>query len=332
MKRFVIFLLLAALAFRVPVTAADPEILRFEESMDAMGSTYSIVVYGTGRARMLAAVELAFDEAKRLDQLLSNYRPASEWSQVNRYAAERPVKVSSELFDLLVACVEYSRQSGGAFDISVGPLMKVWGFYKGSGHLPHRAEVRGALSHVGYRNLILDPKAQTVWFREPGVEIDPGGIGKGYAVDRMVALLKANGVVSGMVSGGGSSIYAIGTPPDEKRGWRMSIRDPRNERKTVQEVFLKDESMSTSGSYEKFFRAEGRIYSHIMDPRTGFPAPGMLSASVIAPKTIDSEAWAKPFFIDGLKKGRQWAVEFKSKGFRVYLCEDRSELSCAWLQ
>ena len=332
MKRFVIFLLLAALALRVPVTATDPEILRFEESMDAMGSTYSIIVYGTDRTRMLGAVELAFDEAKRLDQLLSNYRPASEWSQVNRYAAERPVKVSRELFDLLVACVEYSRESGGAFDISVGPLMKVWGFYKGSGHLPHRSEVRGALTHVGYRNLILDPKAQTVRFREPGVEIDPGGIGKGYAVDRMVALLKANGVVSGMVSGGGSSIYAIGTPPDEKRGWRMSIRDPRDERKTVQEVFLKNESMSTSGSYEKFFRAEGRIFSHIMDPRTGFPAPGMLSASVIAPKTIDSEAWAKPFFIDGLKKGRQWAVEFKSKGFRVYLCEDRSELSCAWLQ
>jgi FAD:protein FMN transferase len=112
----------------------------------------------------------------------------------------------------------------------------------------------------------------------------------------------------------------------------VSIRHPKDERQTVQEVFLKNESMSTSGSYEKFFRAEGRIFSHIMDPRTGFPASGMLSASVIAPKTIDSEAWTKPFFIDGLKKGRQWAVELKSKGFRVYLCEDRSELSCAWLQ
>jgi thiamine biosynthesis lipoprotein len=171
-----------------------------------------------------------------------------------------------------------------------------------------------------------------VRFAQPGVEIDPGGIGKGYAVDRMVAVLKANGVTCGLVSGGGSSIYAIGTPPDEKRGWRVSIRNPQDESKTVQEVFLKDESMSTSGSYEKFFRAEGRIYSHIMDPRTGFPAAGMLSVSIIAPKTIDSEAWAKPFFIDGLKKGRQWAAEFKSKGFRVYLCEDRSELSCAWLQ
>jgi thiamine biosynthesis lipoprotein len=331
-KRFVIFLFLAALALRAPVHAADPEILRFEESMDAMGSTYSIIVYGSDRARILGAVELAFEEVKRLDQLLSNYRPASEWSQINRYAAERPVKVSSELFNLLAACVEYSRLSDGAFDISVGPLMKVWGFYKGSGHLPHRAEVRGALSKVGYRNLILDAKAQTVQFRQPGVEIDPGGIGKGYAVDRMAAVLKEYGVTSGLISGGGSSIYAIGTPPDEKRGWRVSIRNPRDESKTVQEVFLKDESMSTSGSYEKFFRAEGRIYSHIMDPRTGFPAAGMLSASIITPKTIDSEAWAKPFFIDGLKKGRQWAAEFKSKGFRVYLCEDRSELSCAWLQ
>jgi len=331
-KRFVIFLLLAALALRAPVSAANPEILRFEESMEAMGSTYSIIVYGADRARMLGAVELAFDEAKRLDQLLSNYRPASEWSYVNQHAAERPVKVSGELFDLLAACVEYSRQSDGAFDISVGPLMKVWGFYKGSGHLPHRVEIRGALTKVGYQNLILDSKAQTVKFRQSGVEIDPGGIGKGYAVDRMVAVLKANGVTSGLVSGGGSSIYAIGTPPDETRGWRISIRHPRDDSKTVQEVFLKDESMSTSGSYEKFFRAEGRIYSHIMDPRTGFPAPGMLSASVIAPKTIDSEAWAKPFFIDGLKKGRQWAAEFKSKGFRVYLCEDRSEVSCAWLQ
>jgi thiamine biosynthesis lipoprotein len=331
-KRFVIFLLLVALALRAPVAAAGPEILRFEESMDAMGSTYSIIVYGSDRARILGAVELAFDEVKRLDQLLSNYRPASEWSQVNRYAAERPVKVSSELFNLLAACVEYSRLSDGAFDISVGPLMKVWGFYKGSGHLPHRAEVRGALSKVGYQNLILDPKAQTVQFRQPGVEIDPGGIGKGYAVDRMAAVLKEYGVTAGLISGSGSSIYAIGTPPDEKRGWRVSIRNPRDESKTVQDVFLKDESMSTSGSYEKFFRAEGRIYSHIMDPRTGFPAAGMLSVSIVAPKTIDSEAWAKPFFIDGLKKGRQWAAEFKSKGFRVYLCEDRSELSCAWLQ
>lgn len=300
--------------------------------MDAMGSTYSIIAYGRDRQRVLGAIELAFDEVRRLDQLLSNYRPASEWSQVNRFAAERPVQVSKELFDLLSACVEYSRESDGAFDITVGPLMKVWGFYKGSGHLPHRAEVRGALAKVGYQNIILDARALTVKFAQPGVEMDPGGIGKGYAVDRMVAILKEYGVDSALVSGGGSSIYGIGAPAGEPRGWRVSIRNPKDREKTVQEVFLKNESMSTSGSYEKFFYAEGRIWAHIMDPRTGYPAQGMLSASVVAPRTIDSEAWGKPFFIDGRTKGHQWISQLKSKGFRVYLCEDKSELACAWLQ
>ena len=108
-----------------------------------MGSTYSVVVYGSDEARLRAAVEDASEEARRLDQLLSNYIPASEWSQVNREASSKPVRISTELFQLLAACVEYSRESDGAFDITVGPLMKVWGFYKGTGHLPHRAEVRG---------------------------------------------------------------------------------------------------------------------------------------------------------------------------------------------
>jgi thiamine biosynthesis lipoprotein len=239
--------------------------------------------------------------------------------------------VSVELFQLLSACVEYSRQSEGAFDISVGPLMKVWGFYKGSGHLPHRAEVRGSLTKVGYRNILLDAVNRTVRFARPGVELDPGGIGKGYAVDRMVDVLRRDGIASALVSASGSSIYALGSPPGEA-GWKVRIRDPKNEAKTVTEVTLKDESMSTSGSYEKFFRAEGRIYSHIMDPRTGFPADGMLSASVIAPRTLDSEAWTKPFFING----RVWAAKHKPKGFRVFLCPDTSEAgtgqSCAWLQ
>jgi thiamine biosynthesis lipoprotein len=274
------------------------------------------------------AVQAAFDEVRRLDDLLSNYKPESEWSEVNRHAAERPVKVSPELFQLLSACLEYSRQSEGAFDISVGPLMKVWGFYKGTGHLPHRAEVAAAEQKVGYRHIHLDPLKGTVRFDRPGVEIDPGGIGKGYAVDRMVDILVQKGIRIALVSGSGSSIYGLGAPPADPRGWKIQIRDPRDERKTAAEIFLKNESMSTSGSYEKFFRAEGRMYSHIMDPRTGYPAQGTSAVSVIAPKTLDSEAWTKPFFING----RSWAVRHQSKNFRVFLCEDRTEQPCAWLQ
>jgi thiamine biosynthesis lipoprotein len=293
-----------------------------------MGSTYSIALYGYDRVRMEESADAAFDEVRRLDDLLSNYKPESEWSEVNRHAAEKPMKVSPEMFRLLSACVEYSRESEGAFDISVGPLMKVWGFYKGSGHLPHRPEVLASLTQVGYRHIHLDPGAQTVWFDRSGVELDPGGIGKGYAVDRMVDVLKQNGVRIALVAGSGSSIYGIGAPPTEPKGWRVDIRDPRNPNKTSAEVFLKDMSMSTSGSYEKFFRAEGRTYAHIMDPRTGYPAQGSVSVSVIAPRTIDSEAWAKPYFVNG----RPWAARHKPKEFRVYFCEDRTDQPCAWLQ
>jgi thiamine biosynthesis lipoprotein len=260
--------------------------------------------------------------------MLSNYRADSEWSEVNRHAAEKPVKVSPELFQLLSACVTYSRESEGAFDISVGPLMKVWGFYKGSGHLPHKAEVAAALPKVGYRHIRLDAAAGTVSFDRSGVELDPGGIGKGYAVDRMVDVLRQQGFQIALVAGSDSSIYGLGAPPTEPQGWRVDIKDPRSPRKTAVEVFLKDMSLSTSGSYEKFFRADGRIYAHIMDPRTGYPAQGSLSVSVVAPRTIDSEVWAKPYFVNG----RQWAEKHKPKEFRVYFCEDRMESPCAWLQ
>jgi thiamine biosynthesis lipoprotein len=332
-KRIVIFLFLAVLAGVAVSTEAapadaNPGVLRLEDNLDSMGTTYSVVVYGTDRYKMQSAVELAFEEVRRLDQLLSNYRKDSELSRLNQNAAGQPVKVSKELFDLISACVRYSEASEGAFDITVGPLMKVWGFYKGSGRFPHRAEIRGAMANVGYKNIVLDDRQQTVQYRRAGVEIDPGGIGKGYAVDRMVAILKSNGIQSGLITAGSSSIYGIGAPPTESRGWKIAIKHPKEPDRSVEEVFLKDMSMSTSGNYEKFFRVAGKVYSHIMDPRTGYPTPGMLQVSVVTPKTLDSEAWTKPYFING----RNWASHHKLPGSRVYLCEDRSELACAWLQ
>ena len=301
---------------------------RVEANIEAMGSTYSVVAYGEDEARLRAAVEDASDEARRLDQLLSNYIPASEWSHVNREASSKPVRISTELFNLLAACVEYSHESDGAFDISVGPLMKVWGFYKGTGHLPHRAEIRGAMASVGYQNILLDAVNKTVRFARDGVELDPGGIGKGYAVDKMIDILKQDGVRSALVSASGSSIYGLGAPPNEP-GWKIKIRDPKDTSKTAAEVVLHDMSLSTSGNYEKFFFAEGKTYSHIMDPRTGYPSEGMLAVSVMSPRTIDSEAWCKPYYI----RGRAWAAEHKKPEFRVLLCEVKiGSDKCAWLQ
>jgi FAD:protein FMN transferase len=325
MSRFVIPSLVMAAA----ALAAEPpgSLLRLERSLDAMGTTYTVAVYGADRFVLEDAVDAALEDVRRLDQLLSNYRPESEWSQVNRNAAIQPVVVSPELFNLLAACIHYSSSSEGAFDITVGPLMKVWGFYKGSERVPHRAEIRTAMERIGYTHVHLDPSHRTVSFDRAGVEIDPGGIGKGYAVDRVAEILKNKGITSGFISAGRSSLYAIGAPPKEPQGWRVSIADPKDSQTPVAEVFLRDESMSTSGTSERFFVAGGVTYSHIMDPRTGYPAQGMLSVSVISPKTIDSEAWTKPYFV----LGKDWTIRHKPKDFRVFLCEDRTESRCVSL-
>ena len=202
------------------------------------------------------------------------------------------------------------------------------GVLSGTGRLAGKQQVAQALEKVGYRNVVLDAANGTVRFIRPGVELDLGGIGKGYAVDRMVALLKQNGITSALVNGGGSSIYGLGAPPSEDRGWEINIRDPKSLSGVVADMYLKNESISTSGSSEKFFLAEGRVYSHIMDPRTGYPAKGVLEVSVIAPRTLESEVWTKPYFI----LGRHWAAQHKPKDFRVFLCEDKTEQPCAWLQ
>ena len=198
------------MALSLAWSAAGAELLRVEKSAEAMGSTFGVIVYGSDRVHLEAAVDAALGEAQRLDRMLSNYLPDSEWSEVNRDAGVRPVKISAELFQLISDCIQYSRQSGGAFDIAVGPLMKAWGFYRGEGGLPKADEIRNALARTGYRHVLLDPAAHTVQFDRPGVELDPGGIGKGYAVDRMVEVLKARGVEIALVSAGGEQHLRVG--------------------------------------------------------------------------------------------------------------------------
>jgi FAD:protein FMN transferase len=304
------------------------ELIRLETSVDSMGTTWSVVLYGDHRDRMEEAATTAFDEVHRLNNLLSAYRPASEWSEINRLAGQRPVAVSPEVFELIARCLHYSRRSQGTFDITVGPLIKTWGFFKGAGRLPGPDGIAAALAKTGYRHLHLDQADHTVRFDIEGMEINPGGIGKGYAVDRMVRILRQKGLDTALVMVSSSSIYGMGAPPDEPRGWRIDVRNPtRPRRHSATEVFLKDMSLSTSGGYAQIFRAEGRTFSHIMDPRTGYPAQGMLQVSVTAPRAIDSEAWTKPFFI----LGRAWAAKHKPKRLNVFFCEDGPEQAWGWL-
>jgi FAD:protein FMN transferase len=303
------------------------ELIKFEDRATAMGSTFGVVLFGSDRETLQAAANAAFDEARRLDRLLSNYQPTSEWSAMNRDAGTQVFAASPELYQVVADCLRYHRESGGAFDISVGPLMKVWGFYKGEGTMPRPDEVTRALARVGSRHVRLDPAAHTIRFDRPDVELDPGGIGKGYAVDRMVDVLKAKGVTIALVSAGSSSIYGLGAPPDEPRGWRVTISQPEAPDRSIEAVFLKDASISTSGSYEKFFWADGKIWSHIMDPRTGYPARGASAVSVVAPRTIDSEAWTKAAFVNG----RAWIASHTPKAFRVFFCDDAKPALCGWV-
>jgi thiamine biosynthesis lipoprotein len=318
-------LLLALFAVVPLLRTAEP--LRMERSTDAMGATFSVVLYGSDQASMNDAIDAAFEEAHRLDALLSNYRPASEWSRINREAAAGPVPISPELFSLLSDCMEYSRASEGSFDLTVGPLMRTWGFFGGDRHVPSPDQLREALERVGYRHVQLNTQKQTVRFDRSGVELDPGGVGKGYAVDRMVEVLRTWGFHNGLVAASGSSIFGLGNPPNEPRGWPISIADPWDHRKNAAQVFLKDLSLSTSGNYEKSFRTGGHRYSHIMDPRSGVPAESAVQVTVITPRAIDSEVWAKPYFIQGYA----WTAAHKQKSWRVLYCENSPGAACSWV-
>lgn len=207
------FQFLLAMAFATPLLHGGDAVVRYEASHNAMATEYTVVAYGSNREYLAAVVNEVFEEIDRLDAQMSNYKPESELSRVNREAGRRSVVVEPGLFGLIQDSVRYSEETDGAFDITVGPLMKAWGFFRGQGRLPTRGEIAQVLKHVGYQHVKLDPAARTVRFDEDGIELDLGGIAKGYAVDRAVGILRANGVTSALVSSGASSIYALGSPP-----------------------------------------------------------------------------------------------------------------------
>jgi thiamine biosynthesis lipoprotein len=200
--------------------------------------------------------------------------------------------------------MEYSRMSHGAFDMTVGPLMLAWGFFRGEGRYPSAQELNVARGTIGWQHVVLDPKERTVRFTISGIELDPGGIGKGYAVERVAELLREAGVKAGMIDAGSSTIYGLGTPPGAE-GWRVHVPSPGNFRKSLSTVMLRDQALSTSGNYEKFFRLNGKTYCHIMDPRTGVPVQSMLQTTVITPSATDSDALSTAIFVLGPERGKK---------------------------
>jgi FAD:protein FMN transferase len=300
------------LAIALPRTAAvqHQHLSRHEASRISMACEYAIEAYGPDADRLPRIVDEAFDEVDRIDRLMSHYRANSPLSRLNREAAQHPVAVEPELFDFIVDAMRYHRDSAGAFDITVGPLMKAWGFFRGEGRVPSDGELAAARHHVGGTHVMLNPIAKTIGFDEPGVELDLGGIAKGYAVDRVVALFKRREVAAALVSAGGSTIYGLGAPPG-REGWEVVVQDPIDPRKIALTLQLKDRALSVAGSSEKSFEARGVTYSHIMDPRTGSPVQGMLSVAVLASSGTAGDALDDAFFVLGPEGSRSYLRQLR---------------------
>lgn len=282
-----------------------------------MGTFYTVAAYGRDADFLAEAVNEVFEEIDRLDTQMSNYKPESELSQINREAAGEYVPVDPRLFGLLQLCQRLSEETDGAFDITVGPLMKAWGFFRGQGRLPSPLEIRDVLKHVGYRHVHLNANRRTIHFDEPGIELDLGAKGKGYAVDRAVDILRENGITSALVSAGASSIYALGAPPGD-RGWKITVRDPFDPNKVAETIYLKNFSLSTSGNYERFFKVGGKMYSHIMDPHTGMPVGGMLSACAFTERATDSDGLSTAFYVLGVEGTRKYLAHHPNTAAILY--------------
>lgn len=274
----------------------------------AMACRFEVTLPRSEESGVVAATE-ALDEVDRLESRLTVFREDSEVSYVNAGAADAPITISRELFELFDLCKRLHKETGGAFDITSGPLTRCWGFLRRQGRLPTRAEIESARSGVGSDNLQLDETAQTIRFSKPGVEINLGSIGKGYALDSAGFLMSSN-IRSALLNAGASSMRAIGEGVASE-GWVVGLRHPRSKFKRLGVLRLRNCALSTSGNEEQFFYYGARRFSHIIDPRTGWPADGVTSVSVVAPTAALSDALATAFFVGGRELAEQYCASNK---------------------
>jgi len=256
-----------------------------------MATRFEIVLHGNNPVSLRAAGEEALDEIERLEAQLSLYQPGSEIAGLNRAAHERPVRVTPALLELLRRARALSDETHGAFDITVAPLVRCWGFMNGTGTLPDPSALEEARAKVGMCHIELDADNLTVRFKRPGVMLDLGAIGKGYAIDRAAGLLREAGMSSALLHGGTSTAYAIGRPPGGAR-WKIAITPPGNDAtaQPLSVVELENESLSVSAVWGRSFRADEKTYGHIIDPRTGVPAENALLSAVVWPGATESDA------------------------------------------
>ena len=282
----------------------------------AMACDFHVFLNAGQHAGAVEAATEALDLVQCLEDQLTIYRPQSAVSVINRDAGDRACVVEPRLFELLCRCVDWSRATGGAYDITAGPLVKVWGFHTRTGRFPAAEQVSEALQRVGSQHLELDRDQRTIRFGRPGMELNLGSVGKGYALDRCAEILEAAGVRDFLIHGGHSSILARGArhADSDVPEWCIALRHPLRAERRLAELKIRNCGLGTSGSGQQFFYHHGHRYGHVLDPRRGAPAEGVLSATVLAPDAAEADALATAFFVLGVDATRAY-------------CETRAELA-----
>jgi thiamine biosynthesis lipoprotein len=279
-----------------------------------MATTFELLLpLGTPRARELAAD--TFDLLDALEAQLTVYRDSSEVSRLNRLAPLTDVPVEERLFGLLRLAARIHQESDGAFDVTAGALVKAWGFYRGPRRVPSDAELREALACTGMRHVELSDEGRRVRYRRSGLEINLGSIGKGYALDRVAERLAGSGNFgAGLLHGGHSSVYAKGAPANDPRGWPVGLSHPWRPECRLAVVYLKDQGLGTSAATFRWLEHQGRKLGHILDPRSGWPAEGVASATAVAPSAGEADALATAFYIQGAEAARRYCAAHPGVG------------------
>lgn len=266
-----------------------------------MGSRFDISVVANDSFRGNKNIDLAINEIKRIEKLISSWDINSETSQINKNAGIHPVKVDKELFDLIERALAISKLTDGAFDISYASMDNIWKFDGSMTEMPSKEIISASVSKVGFSNIELNKEKQTVFLKLKGMKIGFGAIGKGYAADKAKRLLIKKGVVGGIINASGD-MNSWGKQPNGDF-WKVAITNPLNKKNAFGLLPIKEGAVVTSGNYEKRVTLDRKEYSHIIDPRTGYPSSGLISVSVFAPKAELADALATSVFVMGTEVG-----------------------------
>jgi thiamine biosynthesis lipoprotein len=283
----------------------------FKQSMKLMGNQFEISIVADKENFAQQKIKEAVAEISRIEELLTTFKPNSQTNQVNAQAGIAPVKVDSEVFQLIQRSIRISEISQGAFDITYGSIdKKFWNFDVHMDSLPKPEDAKRAVALINYKNVILDPATETVFLKEKGMRIGFGGIGKGYAADRARKILQDAGIKNGIVNASGD-LVTWGNQADGKP-WTIGIADPEHKLKPFSYLNISNMAIATSGSYEKYAVIDGKKYSHTIDPHTGFPVRGIKSVSIICPQAELADALATPVMVMGVEVGLNLINQLKN--------------------